>query len=170
MHCFFVFSWFFQRTGLQRTGNPSIFIVGHHQWISINEYQWISINEFIDGPSMNMVPFLWAPFFGPFFWPPWGRLWVPWGPGRHGAMGPGPGTQPPARMNSYEFVAQLGGALKVCFDVPLRDKWDPANARLGGPGPLGPKGGPKENTKEGAQRKGTIFIDGPSMNSLMVHQ
>ena len=26
---FIVFSWFFQRTGLQRTGNPSVFIVGH---------------------------------------------------------------------------------------------------------------------------------------------
>ena len=46
---------------------------------TIDEYQWISINEFIDGPSMNMVPFLWAPFFGPL-----GRLWAPWGPGRHG--------------------------------------------------------------------------------------
>ena len=41
--------------------------INEYQWISINEYQWISINEFIDGPSMNMVPFLWAPFFGPFF-------------------------------------------------------------------------------------------------------
>ena len=26
-----VFSWFFQRTGFQRTGNPSVFIVGHLQ-------------------------------------------------------------------------------------------------------------------------------------------
>ena len=43
--------------------------INEYQWISINEYQWISINEFIDGPSMNMVPFLWAPFFGPFFGP-----------------------------------------------------------------------------------------------------
>ena len=71
-----VFSWFFQRTGFQRTGNPSIFIVGHHQWISMDFHQWISmdfhqwihwwtINELIDGPSMNMVPFFWAPFFGP---------------------------------------------------------------------------------------------------------
>ncbi len=34
--------------------------INEYQWISINEYQWISINEFIDGPSMNMVPFLWA--------------------------------------------------------------------------------------------------------------
>ena len=41
--------------------------INEYQWISINEYQWISINEFIDGPSMNMVPFLWFPFFGPFF-------------------------------------------------------------------------------------------------------
>ena len=40
----------------------------------------------------------------------------------------------------------------------------------GGPGPMGPKGGPmgpKKGPKKGAQRKGTIFIDGPSMNSLM---
>ena len=43
--------------------------INEYQWISINEYQWISINEFLDGPSMNMVPFLWAPFFGPFFGP-----------------------------------------------------------------------------------------------------
>ena len=41
--------------------------INEFQSISINEYQWISINEFIDGPSMNMVPFLWALFFGPFF-------------------------------------------------------------------------------------------------------
>ena len=39
--------------------------INEYQWISINEYQWISINEFIDGPSMNMVPFLWAPSLGP---------------------------------------------------------------------------------------------------------
>ena len=38
--------------------------INEYQWISINEYQWISINEFIDGPSMNMVPFLWAPSLG----------------------------------------------------------------------------------------------------------
>ena len=45
--------------------------INEYQWISINEYQWISINEFIDGPSMNMVPFLWA-----LLWPPLGRLWA----------------------------------------------------------------------------------------------
>ena len=33
---------------------------------------------------------------------------------------------------------------------------------------MGPKGGPKKGPKKGAQRKGTIFIDGPSMDSLMV--
>ena len=46
--------------------------INEYQWISINEYQWISINEFIDGISMNMVPFLWALSFGPHgaaFWP-----------------------------------------------------------------------------------------------------
>ena len=40
----------------------------------------------------------------------------------------------------------------------------------GGPGPMGPKGGPmgaKEGPKKGAQRKRTIFIDGPSMKLLM---
>jgi len=26
---FYGFLWFFQRTGFQRTGNPSVFIVGH---------------------------------------------------------------------------------------------------------------------------------------------
>ena len=35
-----------------------------------------------------------------------------------------------------------------------------------GPGPLGPKGGPMV-AKERSPKKGTIFIDGPSMNSLM---
>ena len=53
--------------------------INEYQWISINEYQWISINEFIDGPSMNMVPFLWAPFFWLFF----GLHWAAFGP--HGA-------------------------------------------------------------------------------------
>ena len=37
------------------------------------------------------------------------------------------------------------------------------------PGPMGPKRkAPKKGPKKGAQRKGTIFIDGPSMDSLMV--
>jgi len=52
-----------------------------YQWKSINEYQWISINEFIDGPSMNMVPFLWFPFL-------WALLWAPW-PGSLGRAQPG---------------------------------------------------------------------------------
>ena len=68
-NCFFMFfhgvSSFFQRTGFQRTGNPSIFIVGHPS-MNINGH-----------PSMNMVPFLWAPFFEP--------MGPPLGP-----MGPGP--------------------------------------------------------------------------------
>ena len=50
--------------------------IGIHCWTSINESQWKSINEFIDGPSMNMVPFLWA-----LLWAPLGRLWGPMGPG-----------------------------------------------------------------------------------------
>ena len=45
--------------------------INEYQWISINGYQWISINEFIDGPSMNMVPFLWLPFLWAFLWAPW---------------------------------------------------------------------------------------------------
>ena len=37
--------------------------------LEIHRYSLMdTINEFIDGnPSMNMVPFLWFPFFGPFF-------------------------------------------------------------------------------------------------------
>ena len=46
--------------------------INEYQWKSINEYQWISINEFIDGPSMNMVFFLWA-----FLW---ALLWASIGP------------------------------------------------------------------------------------------
>ena len=52
-----------------------------YQWIATNEYQWISIHKFIDGPSMNMVFFLWA-FLWALLWAPLGRLWAPWGPGR----------------------------------------------------------------------------------------
>ena len=52
-HCFFmvfhvflwVFPWFFQRTGFHRTGTPSIFIGGHHQWISM-DFQFFEIQFF----------------------------------------------------------------------------------------------------------------------------
>ena len=54
--------------------------INEYQWISINEYQWISINEFIDGPSMNMVPFFWAFSLG--------SIGPPLGP-----KGPGPRTR-----------------------------------------------------------------------------
>ena len=57
-------SWFFQRTGFQGTGNPSVFIDGHPSLIFIDGPSMITI----DGPSMNMVPFLWA-----LLWAPWGR-------------------------------------------------------------------------------------------------
>ena len=46
--------------------------INEYQWISINEYQWISIYKFIDGPSMNMVFFLWALL--------WALLWASIGP------------------------------------------------------------------------------------------
>ena len=50
-----------------------------HQWISMDVHWWIhwwtTINESIDGPSMNMGSFLWAPSFGPH--------WAAFGP--HGA-------------------------------------------------------------------------------------
>ena len=67
--------------------------INEYQWISINEYQWISINEFIDGPSMNMVPFLWALLS-------LGSIGPPLSP-----KGPGPpkGTDPPLRSKSSEF-------------------------------------------------------------------
>ena len=84
-HCFFMV---FQRTGFQRTGNPSIFIDGHPS-MNINGFPSMNINGFpsmnslmetinesIDGPSMNM-----SPFFGPLSLAPLGRLWAPWCPG-----------------------------------------------------------------------------------------
>ena len=48
---------------LQRTGNPSVFIVGHP---SMNNNGYPSI--FIDGPSMNSLmvhQWIWSPSFGP---------------------------------------------------------------------------------------------------------
>ena len=59
------------------------FIDGHPSMNSLMD----TINESIDGYlSMNMVPFLWAPSFGPLsLGPSLGPfLWAPWGPGRHG--------------------------------------------------------------------------------------
>ena len=51
-HCFpLFFLWFFQRTGFQRTGNPSIFIVGHPS-MNINGFPSMNINGF---PSMNSL-------------------------------------------------------------------------------------------------------------------
>ena len=81
---FMVFSWFFQRTGFQRTGNPSIFIVGHpsmeiHQWISMDFHQcihWWSINEY--GP-LYLVPFSLGPSLGPMV-PPLGPDMFPYAP------------------------------------------------------------------------------------------
>ena len=88
---------------------------------TINEHQWISINEFIDGPSMiiidgpsmNMVPFLCVPSLG--------RLWTSQ-------------VQPSICRESSHHTSQ----------------------------------GPREpGQRKGNQRKGTIFVDRPSMNSLM---
>ena len=80
----------FQITGFQRTGNPSVFIDGHPPMNNNGYPSMISIGDssmiIIDGPSMNMAPFLWAPFFGPFFGAfllgpmgpgtPWGLCWT----------------------------------------------------------------------------------------------
>ena len=69
-------SWFFQRTGFQRTGYPLIFIDGYPSMNIIefiDGYPLMNIKEFIDGcPSMNIngypsmiwFPFLWAPSLG----------------------------------------------------------------------------------------------------------
>ena len=61
--------------------------IGIHCWTSINEFidrnpsmnALMDIHEFIDGPSMNMVPFLWFLSLGPFFGPHWAAF------GPHGA-------------------------------------------------------------------------------------
>ena len=88
-----VLSWFFQRTGFQRTGNPPIFIVGHpsmnlngnpsmnslmdiHQWI-----HWWTINEY--------GPLLWGPSLAPLgrLWPHWAAVGPPLAPlGRLGGL------------------------------------------------------------------------------------
>ena len=90
---FIVFSRFFQRTGFQRTGNPSVFIVGHRS-MNINGFPSMNINGF---PSMNSLMVhqcIWSPSFGPlslglslgpslgpFFWSPWAReVWEVWEP------------------------------------------------------------------------------------------
>ena len=72
-----VFHGFFKELDFQRTGNPSIFIVGHPSLIFIaGNPSMIFIDGpsmiIIDGPSMNMVPFLWAPSLVSSFGPPLG--------------------------------------------------------------------------------------------------
>ena len=52
--------------------------IGIHCWTSINDIHYGPSMIIIDGPSMNMVRFLWAPFFEPLLWVPF--LWAPWGP------------------------------------------------------------------------------------------
>ena len=75
-----VFSWFFygffkelDSKELEIHRYSLLDTINEYQWKSINEYQWISINEFIDGPSMNMVPFLWALSLAPIG-PPLGPM------------------------------------------------------------------------------------------------
>ena len=96
-HGFFIvfhglFMLIFQRTGFQRTGNPSVFIDGHPSMISLMDiHQWIHwwtpsmnslmVHQWIWSPSFGPLssgPFLWALSFGLFFWP---FLWAPLGPG-----------------------------------------------------------------------------------------
>ena len=72
--------------------------INEYQWKSINEYQWISINNFIDGPSMNMVFFLWA------------LLWASIGPPL-GPMGPGPQSPQPVWTWLRGRSESLGRAL-----------------------------------------------------------
>ena len=69
---FSLFSWFFMFL-FKELDFKELEIHRYSLLDTTNEYQWISINEFIDGPSMNMVPFLWAPFFGPIG-PPLGPM------------------------------------------------------------------------------------------------
>jgi len=65
-------SWFFQRTGFQRTGYPLIFIDGYPSMNIIefiDGYPSMNINEFIDGyPSMNINGYpsmIWSLPLGP---------------------------------------------------------------------------------------------------------
>ena len=79
---------------------------------SPNEYQWISINEFNDGPSMNMVPFLWFPFFGPFFGPHWAAF-GPHGKPRRRFGTLHIGTEPP-RQSTISL-----GPLHIFYRIPF---------------------------------------------------
>jgi hypothetical protein len=136
--------------------------INEYQWISINEYQWISINEFIDGPSMNMVPFLWAPFFGPFLWPPLGRLcscgrvlWVVGIPDRSWILdrrwGCGDGNPP----TEYGFFIVFSWFFSKNW---ISKNWKSIDIHCWTP-PMNNNGFPSMN------------INGfPSMNSFMVHQ
>jgi len=121
--CLMVFHGFFKELEIHRYS-----LLDVHQWI----HWWISINEFIDGQSMNslmdihqwiwslpLVPFLWAPFFGPF---PLGPMGQPLGP-----MGPGtPSPLPLWETNLPCFDCRLHLAKRVqanfgvpCFIFPI---------------------------------------------------
>ncbi len=66
-HCFCV--GFFKELDFKELEIHRYSLMDIHQWIhwwtSINDIHWWTIDEFIDGPSMNMVPFFWALSFGP---------------------------------------------------------------------------------------------------------
>ena len=98
---------------------------------------------------------------------PWGHMgpheesWVPMGPhgspwvpmGSHGSHG-----SPWVPTHRFAFDLQpICYLMYAAIDIAIAH---------GGPGPMGPKGGPM-GAKEREPKKGTIFIDGPSMNSLM---
>ena len=78
-----VFHRFFKELDFKELEIHRYSLLDIHQWISMDIHQWIhslmAINEFIDGPSMNMVSFLWALSLAPIG-PPLGPSWTCRGP------------------------------------------------------------------------------------------
>ena len=97
----FFFHGFFKELDFKELEIHRYSLLDIHQWLTmdIHRYSLMDIHEFIDGhPSMNMVPFFWAPFFGPFFGPHGAAFWAPWGPGPW----PWPSTTRPARFRDRQ--------------------------------------------------------------------
>ena len=77
------FAGFFKELDFKELEIHRYSLMDIHQWIFIDGYPSMNslmdtINESIDGSSMNMVPFFWAPSLGPFF----GTFLIGWNKGR----------------------------------------------------------------------------------------
>ena len=129
---FMVFSWFFmvfhgffKELDFKELEIHRYSLLDIHQWI----HWWISINEFIDGPSINsltdihqwiwsppLVPFLWAPFLGPF---PLGPMGQPLGPMASFALVVSSWSVRTDFKKLWEWQVQSGCWFLACWDLLL---------------------------------------------------